>query len=209
MSPAVWSVMVWSVNGSVPTSAASRVIASRRLPAGRGTAAVVGRAAAGQRAMQHGDPSADSNYQPLIRGVAPLPALARLHVRDAQRLDPVVERLEPLGVDAFRFAQRGDLLVVVARVLPGVAAGDPLVQLNEAPEGGDLANYEAQARWASVSLERAKLLAQRQAGPQQTVDQAQAQLDEARAQIVKTEALIALPLLPLGGLSPPLPGRTR
>ena len=54
-----------------------------------------------------------------------------------------------------------------------VKAGDPLVQLNDAPDRGDLANYEAQARLAAVSLDRAKLLAQRQAGPQQTVDQAQ------------------------------------
>ena len=80
---------------------------------------------------------------------------------------------------------------------PGVAvaAGDPLVQLNDAPDRGDLANYEAQARLAALSLERAKALAQRQAGPQQTVDQYQAQLDEARAQIAKTEAIIAQKLI--------------
>jgi multidrug efflux system membrane fusion protein len=76
-----------------------------------------------------------------------------------------------------------------------VNAGDPLVQLNDAPERGDLANYEAQARWAAVSLERAKLLAQRQAGPQQTVDQNQSLLDQARAQIIKTQAIIAQKLI--------------
>ena len=76
-----------------------------------------------------------------------------------------------------------------------VKAGDPLVQLNDAPDRGDLANYEAQARWATVSLERAKLLAARQAGPQQTVDQTQSQLDQARAQILKTEAVIAQKLI--------------
>ncbi len=54
---------------------------------------------AGQRAMQHGDPSADSNYQPLIRGVAPLPALARLHVSDAQRLDPTVWGAREASID--------------------------------------------------------------------------------------------------------------
>ena len=40
-----------------------------------------------------------------------------------------------------------------------VKAGDPLVQLNDAPERGDLANYEAQARWAAdhiAALERAR-----------------------------------------------------
>ena len=76
-----------------------------------------------------------------------------------------------------------------------VKAGDPLVQLNDAPDRGDLANYEAQARLAAVSLERAKLLAQRQAGPQQTVDQTQSQLDQARAQIIKTQAIIAQKLI--------------
>jgi multidrug efflux system membrane fusion protein len=71
-----------------------------------------------------------------------------------------------------------------------VKAGDPLVQINDAPERADLANYEAQARWAAASLERAKLLAQRQVGPQQNVDQWQSQLDQARAQILKTQAII-------------------
>src|SRR5712691_5400065 len=61
---------------------------------------------------------------------------------------------------------------------PGAAVkeGDPLVQLNDAPERGDLANYEAQARLASVSLQRSQTLAQRQVGPQNTVDQNQSQL---------------------------------
>ncbi len=76
-----------------------------------------------------------------------------------------------------------------------VKAGDPLVQINDAPDRADLANYEAQARYAAVSLDRAKVLATRQAGPQQMVDQTQSQLDEARAQILKTEAIIAQKLI--------------
>src|SRR5216683_4927595 len=43
-----------------------------------------------------------------------------------------------------------------------VDAGDPLVQLNDAPDRGDLANYEAQARWAETTLQRSSQLAQRQ-----------------------------------------------
>jgi multidrug efflux system membrane fusion protein len=80
---------------------------------------------------------------------------------------------------------------------PGTAVkeGDPLVQLNDGPDRGDLANYQAQARWAAVSLERAKVLAQRQVGPQTTVDQDQSQLDQAKAQIAKTEAIIAQKLI--------------
>jgi membrane fusion protein, multidrug efflux system len=87
----------------------------------------------------------------------------------------------------------------VTRIMfePGahVAAGDPLVQLNDAPERGDLANYEAQARLAAITLERSQDLVKRQFTPQQTVDQNQAQLDEVRAQIIKTEALIAQKLI--------------
>jgi multidrug efflux system membrane fusion protein len=76
-----------------------------------------------------------------------------------------------------------------------VNAGDPLVQINDGPERGDLANYQAQARLAAISWQRSEALAQRQVGPQQTVDQNQAQLDQARAQILKTEAIIAQKLI--------------
>jgi multidrug efflux system membrane fusion protein len=71
-----------------------------------------------------------------------------------------------------------------------VKAGDPLVQLNDAPERGDLANYEAQARWAQISLSRAQALRKNNFASQEQVDQAQSQLDQARAQILKTDALI-------------------
>ncbi len=76
---------------------------------------------------------------------------------------------------------------------PGAAvkAGEPLVQLNDAPDQGDLKNYEAQARWAQVSLQRAQSLRKSNFASQESVDQAQSQLDQARAQIAKTEALIA------------------
>ncbi len=42
----------------------------------------------GQRALQHGDPAADSNYVPLVAGVAPLPAAAALHAGRAVALSP-------------------------------------------------------------------------------------------------------------------------
>ncbi len=71
-----------------------------------------------------------------------------------------------------------------------VKAGDPLVQLNDAPERGDLANYQAQARWAETTLQRSSELAKRDFTARETVDQKQSQLDQARAQIIKTEALI-------------------
>ena len=76
-----------------------------------------------------------------------------------------------------------------------VKEGDPLVQLNDAPERGDLANYEAQARMASLSLERSSQLAKNQYASRESVDQAQTQLDQARAQIIKTQALIGQKLI--------------
>ena len=80
---------------------------------------------------------------------------------------------------------------------PGAAVkqGDPLVQLNDAPEQGDLLNYRAQAKLAEVSLARARELLVHQNAAQQTVDQNQAALDQARANISKTEALIAQKLI--------------
>jgi multidrug efflux system membrane fusion protein len=76
-----------------------------------------------------------------------------------------------------------------------VKAGTPLVQLYDAPEQGDLANFKAQATVAQLSLDRAKQLAARQFGPQATVDQAQAAFDQAQAGIAKTEAIISQKLV--------------
>jgi membrane fusion protein, multidrug efflux system len=76
-----------------------------------------------------------------------------------------------------------------------VKASDPLVQLNDAPERGDLATYEAQAHWAEITLQRSSQLAQRQFESREIVDQKQSQLDQAKAQINKTEALIAQKLI--------------
>src|SRR6202012_5185072 len=67
----------------------------------------------------------------------------------------------------------------------------PLVQLFDAPEQGDLANFKAQAVVAQLQLDRAKQLAAHQFGPQSTVDQAQAAFDQAKAGIAKTEAIIS------------------
>lgn len=76
-----------------------------------------------------------------------------------------------------------------------VKSGTPLVQLFDAPEQGDLANFKAQATVAQLSLDRAKQLAARQFGPQATVDTAQAAFDQAQAGIAKTEAIISQKLV--------------
>src|SRR5215813_9768514 len=71
-----------------------------------------------------------------------------------------------------------------------VKASDPLVQLNDAPDRADLANFEAQAHWAETTLQRSSELAKRQFEARETVDQKQSQLDQAKAGIANTEALI-------------------
>jgi membrane fusion protein, multidrug efflux system len=82
-----------------------------------------------------------------------------------------------------------------------VKAGDKIVQINDAPDLGDLANYQAQARLASVTLQRAQALAARQFGPQTDVDSSRSQLDQANALIQKTQAIIAQKTIraPFGG----------
>ena len=76
-----------------------------------------------------------------------------------------------------------------------VKEGTPLVQMFDGPEQGDLANFKAQQRVAQISLDRAKQLAERQVGPQATVDTAQAAFDQASASIAKTQAIISQKLV--------------
>jgi multidrug efflux system membrane fusion protein len=76
-----------------------------------------------------------------------------------------------------------------------VKSGQPLVQLFDGPDQGDLASFKAQATVANLNLDRAKQLAARQFGPQATVDTAQAAYDQAQAGIAKTEAVISQKLV--------------
>jgi multidrug efflux system membrane fusion protein len=76
-----------------------------------------------------------------------------------------------------------------------VSAGEPLVQLNDAPERGDLANYQALARVASANLDRDKTLSARDFQSRQVVDQQQSLRDQAEAGIAKAEAQIAQKLI--------------
>jgi multidrug efflux system membrane fusion protein len=72
-----------------------------------------------------------------------------------------------------------------------VKAGEPLVQLNDAPERAQIASFEAQARLAESNLERASTLVKRDFGTQASVDQSQAELDQARAGILQSKAVVA------------------
>src|SRR5688572_19000787 len=76
-----------------------------------------------------------------------------------------------------------------------VKKGTPLVQLFDGPEQADLANFKAQQRVAQITLDRAKQLAERQVGPQATVDTAQAAFDQASAGIARTQAVISQKLV--------------
>ena len=76
-----------------------------------------------------------------------------------------------------------------------VEAGAPLVQLNDAPERADLASYQARERLAIANLERSRRLAQRDFATQATVDENQQALEDARAGIARSQAVIDQKLL--------------
>lgn len=76
-----------------------------------------------------------------------------------------------------------------------VRAGVSLVQLNDAPERGDLARFRAMAEFAQREVARVESVTDRRAISQTAVDEAKRRLDEARAEITRTEALIAQKLI--------------
>ncbi len=76
-----------------------------------------------------------------------------------------------------------------------VKAGDPLLQLNDDPERADLANFQALANLAEVTLGRSHKLASQQFMAQQTVDQNRSELQVAQANIARTQAMIAQKLI--------------
>jgi multidrug efflux system membrane fusion protein len=76
-----------------------------------------------------------------------------------------------------------------------VKAADPLLQLNDDPERADLANFQALANLAQVTLGRSHKLASQQYMAQQTVDQNQSELQVAQANIARIQALIAQKLI--------------
>lgn len=82
----------------------------------------------------------------------------------------------------------------VAQILftPGepVKAGQLLVQLNDAPEQGELARLQAQARNARALLDRTRRLVPLQAATREQLDQAQADHEQAAADVRRVQALI-------------------
>ena len=71
-----------------------------------------------------------------------------------------------------------------------VEAGAPLVQLNDAPEQADLATYQSNEKLALANLARTQQLVRRDFATQATMDQNQQALEEARASIARSRAII-------------------
>ena len=71
-----------------------------------------------------------------------------------------------------------------------VAAGAVLVQLNDAPEQADLAAYQASEKLALANLERTRQLIRRDFATQAKMDENQQALEEARAGIARSQAII-------------------
>lgn len=71
-----------------------------------------------------------------------------------------------------------------------VKAGDPLVQLNDEEERADLGAYQAQSTLAQANLGRTTKLATRDFASQATLDTNRSALDQARAGIARTQAII-------------------
>lgn len=71
-----------------------------------------------------------------------------------------------------------------------VSEGQPLVQLDDDAEQAEVQVYQAQAKLAELNLGRAQELYERRTGPKTTVDENRAQLDQARANMERMQALI-------------------
>ncbi|KXJ65070.1 efflux transporter periplasmic adaptor subunit [Achromobacter xylosoxidans] len=71
-----------------------------------------------------------------------------------------------------------------------VKAGQLLVQLNDAPEQGELARLQAQARNARALLDRTRRLVPLQAATREQLDQAVADHEQAAADVRRVQALI-------------------
>ncbi len=119
----------------------------------------------------------------------------------AAELGPLPSYLDGIGtltaVREVKLAPEADGRVVDIMFEAGarVEAGAPLVQINDAPERADLASYQARERLAIANLERSRRLAQRDFATQATVDENQQQLEDARAGIARSQAIIDQKLL--------------
>ncbi|HEY4213744.1 MAG TPA: efflux RND transporter periplasmic adaptor subunit [Steroidobacteraceae bacterium] len=71
-----------------------------------------------------------------------------------------------------------------------VNAGQPLVDLFEGPELADRASAQAQAHFATIQLDRSRKLAPSHVEPRETLDQHEAELEQAQASVRQLDARI-------------------
>ena len=122
-------------------------------------------------------PPAKVAVAPAVRADFPM-ALAGIGSLEATR-----QVLVPAEVD-------GRVTQILFTAGERVQAGQLLVQMNDAPEQGELARLQAQARNARTLLERTRRLLPQQAATREQLDQAQADYDQAAADIKRVQALI-------------------
>lgn len=122
-------------------------------------------------------------------------AVAVAKLEDVPRYLPAIGTLAAVRQVTVAPEVAGRITTISFEAGAKVAAGDPLVQLNDKTERADLLALKAQARLAELNLARSRELLERQAAAKATVDQQQAQLDEINANIQKTEAQIAYKLI--------------
>ncbi|HSB96304.1 MAG TPA: efflux RND transporter periplasmic adaptor subunit [Spongiibacteraceae bacterium] len=126
---------------------------------------------------------------------APVPVTAiRAEIGAVPRALQAIGTLE--AVRQVTIAPEVDGRITELHLLPGatVKAGQPLLQLNDGPERGDLQRLRAQARLAQINIDRSKQLLNL-AVSQGELDTQQATLDAIAGDIARTEALIAQKLI--------------
>jgi membrane fusion protein, multidrug efflux system len=131
-----------------------------------------------------------ASYRP-----APVPVTAiRAESGAVPRALQAIGTLE--AVRQVMIAPEVDGRITELHLLPGgiVKAGQPLLQLNDAPERGDLQRLRAQAKLAQINIDRSKQLLNL-AVSQGELDTQQATLDAVHGEIARTEALIAQKLI--------------
>ena len=134
----------------------------------------------------------------IMAKMAPPPAAVAAVAAKAQDMPQYLE-----GIGTLQAAKQVTLAPEVAGRVTGimfeagqtVKAGDPLVQMYDAPERADLGNFQAQEKLAQINLARAQTLAAKEFGSKQAEDQARMSLDTARAGIARTTAVITQKLV--------------
>lgn len=84
----------------------------------------------------------------------------------------------------------GRVVQILFQAGQAVKAGQVLAQLNDAPEQGELARLQAQARNARAVLERTRRLMPQQAATREQFDQAQAEAQQVEGELRRVQALI-------------------